>query len=260
MRDYTGTTAIVTGASAGLGVEFARALGGRGANLVLVARRGDRLETLAEELRDAHAVDVHTLALDLASPEATETLVAFVREKGLTIDSLINNAGFATHGEFITTDPARLDEEVRLNVGAVVAFTRAFLPEMTASGRGVLVNLASTAAFQPVPLMAVYGATKGFVLDFTHALAYETRHTGLRVTALCPGATKTEFFDIAGDGARVGDFAVPSEVVAVAMRALDARRTPSKIVAGAKNSISSAIARVLPRGLVTPVTARLMAE
>ncbi|HEU0180902.1 MAG TPA: SDR family NAD(P)-dependent oxidoreductase, partial [Agromyces mariniharenae] len=192
---------------------------------------------------------------------ATDRLVAFVHERGLTVDSLVNNAGFGMHGAFEQADAARIDEQVRLNVGALVSLTRAFLPEMTASGRGILVNVASTAAFQPVPSMAVYGATKAFVLSFTEAVAWETRETGLRVTALCPGATRTEFFDVVGtDEARVGDYQTPAEVVATAMRALDSRRTPPSVVSGRGNSVSAVFARIMPRSIVLPITARVMAN
>lgn len=260
-RNHVGTTAIVTGASSGIGAEFARSLAARGADLVLVARREDRLLALAKELAAEHGVDVHALALDVAAPGATDELVGFVRDRGLTIDSLVNNAGFGMHGELVDADPARIDEQVRLNIGAVVSLTRAFLPEMTASGRGILVNVASTAAFQPVPYMAVYGATKAFVLSFTEAVAWETRDSGLRVTTLCPGATRTEFFEVVGtEGARVGEYQTPAEVVATAMRALDARRTPPSVVSGGRNSASAVLARIMPRSVVIPLTARLMAD
>ena len=260
-RNHAGTTAIVTGASSGLGAEFARTLAARGANLVLIARRADRLTALADELAAAHGVDAHPLALDLAAPGAVEAVTTFVRDRGLSIDSLVNNAGFGMHGELADADAARIDEQVRLNVGALVSLTRAFLPEMTASGRGILVNVASTAAFQPLPYMAVYGATKAFVLSFTEAVAYEARESGLRVTTLCPGATRTEFFDVVGtQEARVGDYQTPEEVVATAMRALDARRTPSSVVSGGRNSAAAVLARIMPRSIVIPMTARLMAN
>lgn len=260
-RNYAGTTALITGASSGLGAEFARVLAARGASLVLVARRENRLAELADEISSAHGVEVHTVALDLAAPDATATLVAAVRERGLTIDSLINNAGYGMHGGLVDADAARLDEQVRLNVAAVVSLTRAFLPEMAASGRGVLVNVASTAAFQPLPLMAVYGATKAFVLSFTEAVAFEVRDSGLRVTALCPGATRTEFFDVVGsESAAVGRMQTAGQVVATAMRALDARRTPGSVVSGGVNRVGALFARILPRSVVVPMTARLMAQ
>lgn len=260
-RNHAGTTAIVTGASSGLGTEFARALAARGANLVLIARRADRLAELADELASTHGVTVHPLPLDLAAPGAVDAVASFMRERGLTVDSLVNNAGFGMHGHLVEADAPRTDEQVRLNIGALVALTRAFLPEMTASGRGILVNVASTAAFQPVPFMAVYGATKAFVLNFTEAVAFETKESGLRVTALCPGPTRTEFFQVVGtEEARVRDYQTPDQVVATAMRALDARRTPPSVVSGGRNAATAVLARIMPRSIVIPMTGRLMAQ
>lgn len=257
--NHRGTTVIITGASSGLGAEFARTLAARGANLVLVARRAERLAELATDIRSKHGVEVHTIVLDLTELGATDALVAAVRERGLSIDTVINNAGFGMRGAVVDANAARLDEQVRLNVGAVVSITRAFLPEMVASGRGALVNVASTAAFVPVPLMAVYGATKAFVLSFTEAVAFETRDSSLRVTAMCPGATRTEFFDVVGtEDAAVGSFQTPPQVVATAMRALDARRTPAAIVSGRANRATTVFARIMPRGIVVPLTARMM--
>lgn len=260
-RNHAGTTAIITGASSGLGAEFARTLAARGANLVLVARREDRLVALADELSTAHGVAVHPIALDLAATGAVETLAAAVRERGLTIDSLVNNAGFGMHGALVDADAARTDEQVRLNVAALVSLTREFLPAMAASGRGILVNVASTAAFQPVPTMAVYGATKAFVLSFTEAIAFETRDSGLRVTTLSPGATRTEFFEVVGtEDARVGGYETPAQVIASVMRALDARRTPASVVSGRGNAVTAVLGRIMPRSIIVPMTARLMAH
>jgi uncharacterized protein len=260
-RNHAGTTAIVTGASSGLGAEFARTLASRGANLVLIARRKDRLIELADELASVHGVTVHPLALDLAGLGAVDVVTAFVRERGLTVDSLVNNAGFGMHGRVVEADAARIDEQIRLNVGALVGLTRAFLPDLTASGRGILVNVASTAAFQPVPFMAAYGATKAFVLSFTEAVAFETRESALRVTALCPGPTRTEFFQVVGtEEARVRDYQTPEHVVATAMRALDARRTSPSVVSGRRNAATAVMARIMPRSIVIPMAGRLMAH
>lgn len=259
--DHHGTTALITGASAGLGAEFAHTLAARGANLVLVARRADRLEELAARIRADHGVGVHTVPLDLAAPNATHTLFTAVRERGLTIDTLVNNAGFGMHGALAQADADRIDEQVQLNVATVVSLTRAFLPEMLHSGRGALLNVASTAAFQPVPHMAVYGATKAFVLSFTEAVAFEARGSSLRVTAICPGATRTEFFEVVGtEKAAVGSFQTPRDVSATAMRALDARRTPAAVISGRANRAVATLARLVPRRLVVPVTARVMAR
>ena len=258
-QDYSATTVLITGASSGIGATFAAALAARGASLVLVARRRDRLDALAERLRQQHGVEVRVIALDLAKPGATAQLRAQLEH--VRIDSLINNAGFGMHGALVDADAARIDEQVQLNIAALTSLTRAFLPELVASGRGVLVNVASTAAFQPVPSMAVYGASKAYVLSFTEALAHETRGTGLHVIALCPGATATEFFDVVGtERARVGAAASVDDVVAAALAALDRRRVPAVVVPGAANRFGAGLARILPRGAATALTARLMSR
>lgn len=259
--DYTGTTVLITGASSGIGAEFADTLAARGASLVLIARRRDRLEAVADRLRTAHGVSVHTITLDLSSPDAADAVRRELDEAGVRIDSLINNAGFGMHGALAEADSARLDEQVRLNVAALTSLTRAFIPELIASGRGVLVNVASTAAFQPVPDMAVYGASKAYVLSFTEAVAHEVRGTGLRVTALCPGATATEFFEVVGtERARVGAAGRVDRVVATALAALDRRRVPAVVVPGAANRFGASLAHALPRRAATALTARLMAR
>ncbi len=245
---YTQTTALITGASSGLGAEFATRLAARGANLVLVARRIDRLEDLAKELRTAHGIAVTTLSKDLIHPGAGAELRDELAGRGISIDTLINNAGFATSGPLVEEDPAVISSEIALNVATLVDITRAFLPEMLASGRGALINVASTAGFQPVPGMAVYGATKAFVLSFTEALAYETKAADLRVLALCPGATRTEFFDVLGNqDAAVGRLQSASAVITTALRALDRRKTPVSVVSGVGNRVLAAAAQRLPR-------------
>ncbi|WP_427017650.1 SDR family NAD(P)-dependent oxidoreductase [Pseudarthrobacter sp. P1] len=240
--DFAGTTALVTGASSGIGAEFARSLAAKGASLVLVARSVDALEALAAELRQAHGVGVDVVTLDLALPDSAETLAAVMAEHGLAVDVLINNAGFGSHGDVVDADPAMLAQQIQLNVGTLVGTTARFLPGMVARGRGVVVNVASTAAFQPLPHMAVYGATKSFVLSFTQALWKENASTGVKVLALCPGATDTAFFDVAGGDAAVGERRSPTTVVELAFEALAAGR-PS-VVDGAMNNL---LARVGPR-------------
>jgi short-subunit dehydrogenase len=258
--DHRTTTALITGASSGLGEEFARQLAARGADLVLVARRLDRLETLAAELRSEHGVAVTVLAADLSRPAAATQLAERIDSLGLTIDSLVNNAGFATRNRFEHEDPARIAEEIDLNVGALVDLTRRFYPRLLASGRGALVNIASTGAYQPVPLMAVYGATKAFVLSFTEALWYESKGSGLKVLALSPGATRTEFFDVAGADARVGAFQTPSQVVGLALRTLDRRNPPPSVISGAANRATTILTRLLSRRGLATVTGRITAR
>jgi uncharacterized protein len=258
--DYRGQLTLVTGASAGLGVEFARQLARRGSDLVLVARRGDRLEALADELSSRHGVAVHTVVQDLGDERAGETLAAELRNRGLAVTSVVNNAGFGTFGPFHQEDPARLREEIAVDVSAVVDISRAFIDQLRAHGRGVLVNVASMAAYQANPRMAVYGATKAFVLSLTEALWAESRGTGLRVMALSPGATRTEFFDVVGTRDATGGqpLQVPEEVVATALRALDRRNPPPSVIAGRRNRIMAAAARhLMTRAQVTKAIGRL---
>src|SRR5437660_4891094 len=212
-------TALVTGASSGIGEAFARALAGRGDDLVLVARSADRLEALAAELRARHGVRAEVIAADLADPAAPDAIAAELAARGLAVDTLINNAGFGTHGEFAAQDAKRERDEVIVNAYAPLALTHALLPGMLARKHGEIVNVASTAAFQPVPYMATYGATKAFLLSFSEALAEEVRAHGVRVVALCPGQTDTAFFTEIGE-ARVGRARRPEQLVASALRAL----------------------------------------
>jgi short-subunit dehydrogenase len=257
--DYRGTAALITGASSGLGAEFAAQLARRGADLVLVARREDRLRELAERLEREHGVRAVPVALDLASPDAPRELRTRLDELGIRVGTLVNNAGFGMKGAFAEADPARIGEMVQLNVAALVALTREFLPEMMRSGRGALVNIASTAAYQPCPNMALYGATKAFVLSFTEALAHETRASGLRVLALSPGATRTEFFEVVGtESAAVGRFQTPAQVVSLAFGRLDRRRMPLSAVSGAGNAASAVFARIMPRRLTLAVSGRVL--
>jgi uncharacterized protein len=258
--DYPGSTVLVTGASSGLGAEFAEQLAARGANLILVARRTDRLEVLKARLESKHGVSATVIAADLAATGAVADLSARVKKLGLPVHSLINNAGFGSHNRFEDEDADRVHDEVTVNVEAVVDLTRAFYPELLQHGRGVLVNVASTAAFQPVPHMAVYGASKAFVLSFTEALWYEAKSNGLTVMALCPGATETEFFDVAGPNARTGRVQSAATVVRTALRALDRRNPPPSIVTGFTNVAATIAERVMPRRALVSMVGKLTAR
>ncbi|MEA5454014.1 SDR family oxidoreductase [Sinomonas sp. JGH33] len=257
---YRGTTALITGASSGLGTEYATRLAARGADVVLVARREDRLRELAERLERSHGVTATVIPLDLGRPGAAKALRRDLDERGIRIGILVNNAGFGLHGDFLDADEARTAEMIQLNISALVELTRAFLPDLVRERRGAVVNIASTGAFQPCPSMAVYGATKAFVLNFTEAIAYETRDAGVAVLAVCPGATATEFREVSGLHADRGQRGsqTPAEVVAATLRALD-RGHSGSVVSGARNAVLAKLAGIMPRPVVTSIAARTLA-
>jgi short-subunit dehydrogenase len=247
--------ALVTGASAGIGYEFALQLAARGYDLIVVARRRDRLEALATRVRAAGAERAEILAADLAAPGAAGAVAAAVTQLGLDVELLVNNAGFGTHGRFERLPPEREHDEIAVNVDALVGLTHAFLPGMLARGRGGVINVASTAAFQPVPYMAVYGATKAFVRSFSEALREEVHRRGVRVLALCPGPTATEFFG--GDvSAPKGPVRSVREVVATGLRAYDAG-VPI-VIDGGFNRLLIAFSTLIPRRWATHVAGRIM--
>ena len=247
--DYSKQTTLITGASSGIGVEFAREFAGRGSDVVLVARRLDRLEKLADELTTTYGVRAEAIPLDLSIPGAGRTLAEEVDRRGLAVTSLVNNAGFGTFGPFHDEDPKRLHEMINVNVASVVDISRAFIDRLRTSGTGVLVNVASMAAYGPIPNMAVYAATKAFVLSFTEALWQESLGTGLRVLLLSPGATRTEFNDVLGteEATSGASFQTPRQVVETAMRALDRPKPPPSVISGQLNRLVVSLGRVLSR-------------
>jgi len=246
---YKGKTALITGASSGIGAEFARALAGRGMNVVLVARSEGRLTALAENLHAQHGVRAEVVTTDLSRAGAAAALHAETEMRSLQIDMLVNNAGFGAYGPFETLDAGRDHEEVALNIAAVVDLCHAYLPAMVQRGEGAVLNVASTASFQPTPYMAVSGATKAFVLSFSEALWAEYRGRGVRVSALCPGPTKTAFFDVVGsEDAAVGARRTTAQVVATGLRAVEAGR-PSA-VDGLANTLLAQGSRVTPRAVM----------
>jgi short-subunit dehydrogenase len=255
MFDFQGRTTLITGASSGIGEAFARALAARHSRLVLVARAENKLRRLAAELSAQHGVTVDVIAADLAQPGAAARLHAETGRRGLAIDVLVNNAGVGAHGRFDGIDVARQSAQIALNVTALVELTHAYLPELEAR-RGGVIQVASTAAFQPVGYMAVYAATKAFVLSFSEALWAETRGRGVRVLALCPGATESAFFDVAGEGAAFGKKASAADVVRTGLRAFDADR--SFVVHGVGNFLVASSARLTPRGWLARFAARMM--
>lgn len=245
------TTALITGASSGIGRDLAHEHARRQGDLILVARRRDRLEALADDLRRQHGVDVVVLAGDLTEPGSVSALHATVQKRGLQVDVLVNNAGFGGLGCFVDQDPERLADMVQLNVHALTGLTHTFLPGMIARGHGRVLNLASTAAFMPGPTQAVYFATKAYVLSFTEALAVELAGTGVTATALCPGPTATEFARRANAADRRlfrTATATPAAVAAYGYRAMEAGRTVA--VHGVGNRLLVTLARGLPRSVV----------
>jgi short-subunit dehydrogenase len=241
--------ALITGASAGLGVEFAKALSERGHRLVLVARRKDRLDQLAKDLGKARAV-----ALDLSGAGAANKLMADLQAHGEVVDVLVNNAGFGLIGKFAELDAKRERQMIDLNVGTLTDLCRAVAPQMIKRKSGAILNVASTAAFQPGPKMAVYFATKAFVLSLSEALHEELKPHGVKVSCLCPGPTRTEFGDVAGFGGN-GLFdrvAMDSPaVVRAGLEGLD--KNKAVVVPGWMNKLTANSGRFAPRSLVRKI-------
>ncbi|MBO0609100.1 SDR family NAD(P)-dependent oxidoreductase [Myceligenerans salitolerans] len=255
--DFRSQTTLITGASSGIGAALARELAARGSGLVLVARRLDRLDALAAELRATHGVEVATAAADLSRSRPGPALRGELRRRGITVTSLVNNAGFGSDGAFQDEDPERLADEIAVNVASVVDLTSTFLGDLRAAGHGALVNVTSEAAYQPIPGMAVYAASKAFVLSFTEALWAELRGSGVRVLAFAPGLTATEFFDQIGTAQYPGRFQTPEQVAAAAVRALE-RRTPGPSARARRSGAAAGwLAGLMPRRTRLRLVARL---
>lgn len=243
-------TALITGASAGLGEKFARALAAQGHDVILTARRTGRLDALAKQVGDEFGRQAHVIAADLAAPGAVAALMAEIGRRGLVVDTLVNNAGFGARGPFAELGGAMQVQMIDLNCRALVELSHAVLPGMVERRAGGILNIASTAAFQPGPWMAVYYASKAFVLSFSEGLHDEVKAHGVRVACLCPGATKTEFADVADMGGTrlfkmfAGD---ADAVVQDGLAALKANRAVA--VSGALNAVMAASIRLTPRGL-----------
>src|SRR5437899_2148466 len=250
--------ALITGASAGLGSEYAKLFAADGHDVVMVARRRERLDAIAKELREARGRQAHVIAADLSSPAAAGQVVDEVRRLGLQIQFLVNNAGFGTSGPFAEIDLHRELEMIQVNIVSLLTLTRAFLPEMIARKSGRILNVGSTAGFQPGPFMAGYYASKAFVNSFTEALWFELRGTGVTATACCPGATATEFAQVAGaDKSRLfqmGAMAAP-EVAACAYVAM--MRGKPVAIPGLRNKLGLQSLRFAPRVLVLHLAAAL---
>jgi short-subunit dehydrogenase len=254
-------TALITGGSGGIGLEIAKVLARKGFDLVLLARNRDALEAAAGQIEGKHDVSVKVFAADLRRREAPEAIFDFLRNENTSVDALINNAGFGLGGEFAETELTRELEMIQVNIAALTHLTKLFLPAMIKRRSGHILNVASTAAFQPGPLMAVYYASKAYVLSFSEALAEELRNSGVTVTALCPGPTRTDFAEVAQVGNSrlfsafgVADAADVAEFGVSAM--LHGRRVA---IPGIKNKIIAQANRFSPRALTAKV-ARIAQE
>lgn len=248
---------LITGASSGIGEVFARRLAARGRNVLLVARSEDKLITLCNELGRSNSIRAQYVALDLSLPESPARLFEEAEKRGLTVDLLVNNAGFGSFGDFAKADLARELNMIDLNIKSLVELTYRFLQPMRERRQGAIINVASTAAFQGVPYMATYAATKAFVLSFSEALWEENRPHGVKVMALCPGVTETNFFEAArGEKPPARASQTPEEVVETALRGL--ARGKSHIISGWINRAMTESERLFPRSVVTRMAGRMM--
>ncbi len=255
--EWAGKWALVTGASAGIGLELAKQLAAGGANLVLTARRIDRLQTLAAELAAQHGVKVEVFAADLTRPEAPEQIHTFTTQKSIEVELLVNNAGFGAFGNAHDIPIETMLEMIQVNCSAVVHLTRIYLPGMVTRRHGDVLIVASVAAFQAVPYNSVYAATKAFDLLFSEGIAEEVRGSGVRVCALCPGSTSTEFQGVARQPDRAFRSAETAEKVArVGLEGLAAGKT--MVISGFKNKLMTESQRIAPRSFVTKMAEKMM--
>lgn len=250
-------TALITGASSGIGLELARLFAADKWDLALVARTEAKLNELASELQTAHGITARVVAADLAKTDAPAQIIESLR--GVEIEALVNNAGFGLGGEFAKTDLSAELEMIQVNVTALTHLTKLVLPAMVARRRGAILNVASTAAFQPGPLMAVYYATKAYVLSFSEAIADELRNSGVTVTALCPGPTDTGFAAVAKtESSTLFTMMRPADAESVARAGYDAMKSGKRIaIPGTKNKLLAQSIRVTPRRLVTTIVRKM---
>ena len=255
------TTSLITGASYGIGAIFAEKLASRKHSLVLVARSHDRLQALADQLSQRYGVQVTVIVQDLTETNAVKSVFTQLERQGVEIDWLVNNAGFGAYGEFVEGDIDNYLNMIQLNVMALVELTYRCLPEMRSRQAGNILNIGSTASFQPLPYFSVYAATKAFVLSFSEALWHECKPYGIKVLAVCPGPTETEFFKSAGFPASLGEqvkqnYASPDAVVEEALKALDQERS-NVVTGGFMNQVMVNAARFFPREPLTNAVGRM---
>ncbi len=249
-----GPWALISGASSGFGAEYARQLAEKGLHLILVARRQDRLEALAQEIRVKHDVHIHLVPLDITQVSWLSTLRECVGEREVGL--LVNNAGFGKVGPFLAMSPQELAQMVRLNVEAVTLLARDYLPAMKEHGRGGMIVLASAAGYQPTPWMAAYGATKGYDLLLGESLSTELADSGVDILTVSPGSTKTEFHTIAGaHNSALGVSASVDDVVAQSLRFLGRHIS---FVHGWQNKLATSMARIFPRTWVSRISGKVL--
>ncbi len=258
MTSFKGTTALITGASSGIGEALAHRLAARGSNLILTARSKDKLNKLAKDLSDKHGITVHVIPGDLSLAETPQHIYDQVKGKGLSVDLLINNAGFGKWGHFLAEENETYQEMIHLNVNSLVGLTHLFIPDMLKKGYGGVINVASTAAFQPVPYIATYSATKSFVLNFSEALWGEYKKQGLTVLALCPGYTSTNFFAEAHADTSGISFETPETVAEAGLNAF--LKGKSFYVSGRGNYLNTFLSRLLPREIVVKMVAGMFGK
>ncbi len=255
-------TALITGASSGIGAELAKVFARAGYDLVLVARSEDRLRALQVEVESRHAIAARVLAVDLADPAAPATIHARLEQEGVVVHALVNDAGFGVHGPFAETDLAAELAMIQVNVAALTQLTKLFSPAMLGRGHGRILNVASTAAFQPGPLMAVYYATKAYVLSFSEALAEELRGTGVTVTTLCPGPTRTPFQERANLGGSflANRFTVMDAATVARAGYRGLVRGEALVIPGLLNRLTPVVVRLTPRPLVRRIVRAINAR
>lgn len=262
MTDLKGKTALVTGASSGIGRSFAKLLAARGADLAIAARREADLEALATELRAAHGVRVEVIAIDLSAAAAAAALVEKVAALGVTIDVLINNAGFGEHRHFVDQDWERVRQQLQLNIVTLTELTHRYGKEMAARGRGHILNVSSIGAYTPCPTYATYAAGKAYVRDFTEAIAFELAPRGVRVCSLCPGGTATGFHEVSGQTVpgwmKATAFMSSDRCAAIGLRALFGWRR--NVVSGVSNKVGMWLLRFVPRRMIVWIAARSMGK
>lgn len=249
---------LITGASSGIGAELAKRFAVRGDDLVLVARSREKMEKIAKEIREKYGVEVGIFTKDLAKLSAAEELFREISDAKIEVLTLVNNAGFATHGDVADADAQKLQDEISVDVQNLVGLTTRFLPAMVLRKQGEIINISSTAAFQALPHMAVYGASKAFVLSFSEALFEEVRGKNIRILAVCPGPTRTPFFEIAGENSAVGKFRTVEQLCDNIMKNLSRKNKPMFVDGLANAAQARIVPRLVPRKFLTRTAGKLL--